>query len=70
MGLFRHPWLVRGIVHTPYGAFSLVRGVVEMPDEIGETLGWPRSDADEATSAPTPPHRTDDRPDRIPIQTN
>ena len=46
MGLFRHPCLVRGIVHTPYGAFSLVRGLVEMPDEIGEMLGWPRSDDD------------------------
>ena len=68
MGLFKHPCLVRGIVHTPYGAFSLVRGLVEMPDEIGEALGWPRSGGDQVTSGPTPPHSSGERPDRTPIE--
>jgi hypothetical protein len=40
--LFRHPHLVRGTVHTPYGAFTVVRGHVEMPEDIGEALGWLR----------------------------
>lgn len=67
MGLFRHPWLVRGIVHTPHGAFTLVRGLVEMPDEIGETLGWPRSGGEEATS---PPHSSSEGPDRTRMEAN
>ena len=45
MALFRHPHLVRGTVHTPHGAFTVVRGQVEMPDDIGEALGWPRFEA-------------------------
>jgi hypothetical protein len=40
MALFRHPHLVRGTVHTPHGAFTVVRGTVDMPDEVGESLGW------------------------------
>ena len=40
MGLFRHPCLVHGTVHTPFGAFTIVRGVVDLPDEVGEALGW------------------------------
>jgi hypothetical protein len=42
MTLFRHPHLVRGTVHTPYGAFTVVRGHVEMPEDIGDALGWHR----------------------------
>lgn len=42
MPVFKHPCLVRGVVHTPYGAFSLERGFVEMPEEVGEALGWAR----------------------------
>ena len=68
MGVFRHPCLVRGIVHTPYGAFSLSRGLVEMPDEIGETLGWPRSNAEDAPSGPTPSLVRNESPDRIAIE--
>jgi hypothetical protein len=44
MGLFRHPHLVRGIVHTSEGAFHIERGVAEIPDEVGEALGWIKVD--------------------------
>jgi hypothetical protein len=47
MGLFRHPHLVRGIVHTSQGAFLIERGVAEVPDEIGASLGWIRVDDDQ-----------------------
>ena len=40
MGLYLHPHLVRGVMHTPEGAFRINRGVVELPDELGESLGW------------------------------
>lgn len=56
MALFRHPCLVRGIVHTPYGAFTVVRGFVELPDEIGVALGWPRY-GEETSSSPSRPLR-------------
>ena len=42
VGLFKHPCLVRGTVHTPYGAFTIVRGLADLPDDVGEALGWPR----------------------------
>jgi hypothetical protein len=44
MGLFRHPHLVRGIVHTSEGAFHIERGIADIPDEVGEALGWTRLD--------------------------
>lgn len=40
MGLYQHPHLTRGVVHTPEGAFRINRGIVELPDELGESLGW------------------------------
>lgn len=40
MGLYQHPHLTRGVVHTPEGAFSINRGIVELPDELGEAFGW------------------------------
>ena len=40
MGVFRHPHLVRGIVHTPRGSFEINRGLVTMPDDVGESYGW------------------------------
>jgi len=46
MSVFHHPHLTRGIVKTPKGSFVIVRGLVEAPDEIGESLGWDRVDAD------------------------
>jgi hypothetical protein len=44
MGLYRHPHLVRGIVHTSQGAFLIERGVAEVPDDVGASLGWMRID--------------------------
>ena len=46
MSVFQHPHLTRGIVKTPNGAFAISRGLVEMPDEIGESLGWRPIDQD------------------------
>jgi|SRR6185295_3400629 len=40
MSVFHHPHLTRGIVTTSKGSFVVVRGLVEAPDEIGESLGW------------------------------
>ena len=40
MALFRHPHLVRGVVHTPIGAFRIERGVADLPDEVASELGW------------------------------
>ena len=42
MMLFRHPHLLRGIVHTCYGAFSINRGLADLPEDIGDALGWLR----------------------------
>jgi hypothetical protein len=42
MSLFQHPHLTRGIVHTPMGAFTVNRGIVDLPEELGEALGWER----------------------------
>ena len=48
MALFKHPCLVRGTVHTPFGAFTLNRGLVDLPDDVGEALGWPRLNEEHA----------------------
>lgn len=62
MGLYQHPHLTRGVVHTPEGAFSINRGIVELPDELGESFGWtavPDGEAHALTAArlqvPPPP---------------
>jgi hypothetical protein len=62
MGLFRHPHLVRGIVHTSEGAFLIERGVAELPDDVGAALGWTPMDAEadaligtQAAGPETPP---------------
>lgn len=47
MGLFRHPHLVRGIVHTRQGSFAISRGIVNAPDEVGESYGWLRLELDD-----------------------
>jgi hypothetical protein len=59
MGMFQHPHLTRGIVRTPKGAFVISRGLVEVPDELGESLGWLPADSENdtpttASRAPTP----------------
>jgi hypothetical protein len=46
MSVFQHPHLTRGIVKTAKGSFIVKRGLVEMPDEIGEELGWQPVDTD------------------------
>ena len=51
MSVFQHPHLTRGIVKTANGAFTISRGLVEMPDEIGEALGWRPFDPDNSRSA-------------------
>jgi len=54
MAIFRHPHLTRGIVHTPHGAFAINRGIADLPDEIGEALGWPRIDGNPSTGSSAP----------------
>jgi hypothetical protein len=49
MSLFRHPHITRGVVHTAQGAFVVSRGIVEAPDDVGESAGWtPLADDDDA----------------------
>jgi hypothetical protein len=47
MSVFRHPHLTRGIVKTAKGSFIVKRGLVDVPDEIGEELGWQPVDTDD-----------------------
>ncbi len=56
MSLYRHPHLTRGVMHTPQGAFRIHRGIVDLPDELGESLGWilVLSDDDESASVSVP----------------
>jgi hypothetical protein len=53
MGMFQHPHLTRGIVRTPKGAFVITRGLVEVPDELGEALGWQPADTEDETPTTT-----------------
>jgi hypothetical protein len=46
MSVFQHPHLTRGIVKTAKGSFIVKRGLVDVPEEIGEELGWQLVDAD------------------------
>ena len=57
MSLFQHPHLTRGIVHTPMGAFTVNRGVVDLPDDLGEALGWARVSFEPETGASADPRR-------------
>ena len=57
MSVFQHPHLSRGIVKTPNGAFVISRGLVEMPDEVGDSLGWRAIDRED--DAPTEAERAD-----------
>jgi hypothetical protein len=51
MSVFQHPHLTRGVVKTAKGAFIISRGFVEMPNEIGESLGWRPVDPGDDTPA-------------------
>jgi hypothetical protein len=65
MGVFRHPHLTRGVVHTAQGAFLIRRGLVEMPDDVGEGQGWVRMTEDTESlpseGRPTTPQPLADR---------
>lgn len=54
-------------MHTSQGAFRINRGIVDLPDELGESLGWTPvlfDDDGESASAPVPlPAPRDDRGD-------
>lgn len=57
MALYRHPHLTRGVVHTPMGAFTVNRGLVDLPDSMGESLGWEPVTSETTWSAPAEPRR-------------
>jgi hypothetical protein len=62
MSVFQHPHLTRGVVKTAKGAFIISRGLVDMPDEVGESLGWRRVDSGDetpvnASRSPSPTNR-------------
>ena len=63
MRVFQHPHLTRGIVTTAKGSFIVTRGLVEMPDEIGEALGWRPVDADTDADAAAQQLHTPDQPE-------
>ena len=71
MGLFRHPHLVRGIVHTSEGAFLIERGVAELADDVGAALGWtPLEDEDAglmSTQSPAPKRTADSAGDHAAV---
>ena len=54
MALFKHPSLVRGTVHTPHGAFVVVRRLVDIAEEIGTSLGWEPVDMSPITASDSP----------------
>jgi hypothetical protein len=65
MSVFQHPHLTRGIVKTAKGSFTVKRGLVDVPDEIGEELGWQLVDGDadyQPEVAALRPHDRDDAP--------
>ena len=52
--LFRHPHLIRGVVHTSGGSFVIERGLVRAPDEVGTAQGWELVRTDAAGTPTTP----------------
>ena len=52
MSLFRHPHLTRGVVHTAKGSFVITRGLVNVPDEVGESYGWLRLEPEDQRDGP------------------
>jgi hypothetical protein len=70
MRVFQHPHLTRGIVTTAKGSFIVTRGLVEMPDEIGEALGWRPVDADDdaAVDVPAQKAQTPNQPQAAPAR--
>jgi hypothetical protein len=60
MSVFQHPHLTRGIVKTAWGSFIVKRGLVDVPDEIGEELGWQPVDTDSGYHRELPAMRSRD----------
>lgn len=48
MAIFLHPFLTRGVVRIANSAFPITRGRVELPDEVGEPLGWRKIEDDDS----------------------
>ena len=63
----RLPHLVRGIVHTPHGAFAINRGLADLPEEIGDSLGWPRVEEAQTSAVPPRETTTDGQPSADPV---
>jgi hypothetical protein len=57
MATFQHPFLTRGVVRLASGAFPISRGRVELPDEVGEPLGWRKLEDDDAAAPAEPRFR-------------
>jgi len=55
MATFQHPFLIRGVVRLASGAFLISRGRVELPDEVGEPLGWRKIEDDDAAAPAAEP---------------
>ena len=53
MATFQHPFLTRGVVRLASGAFPISRGRVELPDDVGEPLGWRKIEDDNAAEPAT-----------------
>jgi len=68
MGLFRHPHLVRGVVHTSKGSFAISRGLVNAPDEVGESYGWLRLDQEVERDRPLPIAARPARGEALPLE--
>ena len=68
MGLFRHPHLVRGVVHTSKGSFAIIRGLVNVPDEVGESFGWLRLEPEDQRDRSLASAGTSGRGDAMPLK--
>ena len=42
-------------MQTEKGRFMITRGVLDVPDEVGEAHGWERVDTDEDAQGPSAP---------------
>ena len=55
MPILQHPCLIRGVVRLASGAFAISRGRVELPDEVGDPLGWRKIEDDDAVAPAAEP---------------
>jgi hypothetical protein len=68
MSLFRHPHLVRGVVHTSKGSFAINRGLVSVPDEVGESYGWLRLEPEDQRDRPLRVTASPTRGEAMPLE--